>query len=235
MEQVIRENKTVVIHQPDFVPYLGFFHRLLQADLLVVLDCVQFERGGWTHRDKIKTSQGEAWITLSIKKTPRETPIREIELSSSTDWRDRNLSLIRENYRKAPYFDEIYPYLENLYHYQCRQLMEFTMRSIEMIAQLFGIPLNTELASGLDCDGRKNQLLVNILKTVGTGRYLSGLGAKAYFDPELFRSANIEVIWQDFKHPIYPQFHGEFIPYLSSIDLFFNCGIERSRQILREC
>jgi hypothetical protein len=233
MGQAARVERTVVIHQPDFLPYLGFFHRLLQADLLVVLDSVQFDRGGWTHRDKLKTSQGEAWLTISLKKAPRETLISEIELSQSTDWRSRNLDLIWENYRKTPYFDEIYPYLQHLYRYQCQRLIEFTTRSIEMLAQLFDIPLNTQLSSELNCDGRKNQLLVSILKRVGASRYLSGMGAKDYFEPEPFHSADIEVIWQDFKHPLYPQLHGKFIPYLSSIDLLFNCGIERSRQILR--
>lgn len=234
MEQAARAEKTVVIHQPDFLPYLGFFHRLLHSDLWVVLDSVQFERGGWIHRDKLKVSQGETWLTVSLKKSSLDTPISEIELAQSTDWRSRNLDLIRESYRKAPYFDEIHPYLQDLYHYQCQRLVEFTMRSVEMLAQLFDIPLNTQLSSNLNCHGRKNQLLVDILKRVDASRYLSGMGAKDYFDPELFRLANIEVIWQDFKHPFYPQLYGEFIPYLSSIDLLYNCGIERSRQILRD-
>jgi hypothetical protein len=235
MEKTTTTGRTVVIHQPDFLPYLGFFHRLLQADLLVMLDSVQFvQSGGWIHRDKIKTRQGEGWITISVKKSPLNTAIREIELAQFPDWRNKNLDLIRENYRKAPYFNEIYPYLEHLYHRPCSRLVEFNMHSIEMLAQLFDISLNTQLASDLSCEGRKNQLLVNILKVVGASHYLSGVGAKDYFDPEPFRLANIEVIWQDFKHPMYSQLHGKFIPYLSSIDLFFNCGIERSRQIIRD-
>jgi hypothetical protein len=70
---------------------------------------------------------------------------------------------------------------------------------------------------------------------VQADRYLSGVGARAYFEPEPFAAAGIEVLWQNFKHPIYPQLYGEFIPGLSSIDLLFNCGIAKSREVLRSC
>ena len=110
--------KTVVIHQPDFAPYLGFFDRFLQADLYIVLDHVQFVTGtsrSWTHRDKIKTPAGEKWLTLSTRKAPRDTPINQIELSDSIDWAKDNLNLLDANYRRAPFFDEIMPQLRSLY------------------------------------------------------------------------------------------------------------------------
>ena len=96
-------SKTVVIHQPDFMPYLGFFHRFLLADLYIALDHIQFVHSsrGWTHRDKIKTAFGERWLALSVKKAPRDTPINKIELTTTTDWVGNNLNLLRENYRKA--------------------------------------------------------------------------------------------------------------------------------------
>ena len=230
--------KTVVIHQPDFLSYLGFFHRLLYADLLVILDTAQFVDGtskSWTNRDKIKTPQGEKWLTVSVKKAPKDTPINQIELSQSVDWKTNNLNLIRENYKYAPYFAQIYTHLEKLYSYDGLRLLDFNLRSIEMLLSLFGIGIETMLAGALKCEGRKNGLLANILRKVGATHYLSGVGAQAYFEAEPFRAAGIEVIWQEFSHPFYPQMHGKFIPYLSSIDLLFNCGIEKSREILRSC
>jgi hypothetical protein len=229
--------KTVVIHQPDFIPYIGFFHRLLRADLFVILDDVQFVHSnqGWTHRDRIKTPQGGQWVTINVKKARRDTSINQIELSQDTDWKVKNLNLIRQNYRHALYFAEIYPYLERLYAYECTRLLDFNLKSIELLMDLLGIDVPTLFASTLGTKGNKNELMVDILSKVSATHYLSGVGAKAYFDAEPFRVAGIEVIWQDFSHPHYPQLHGKFIPYLSSIDLLFNCGIERSREILRSC
>lgn len=229
--------KTVVIHQPDFLPYLGFFHRLLHADMFVILDDAQYVNGtsqSWMNRDKLKTSQGEKWLTVSVKKAPRETPINQIELSQS-DWRESNLNLIRHNYRQAPYFSEIYPHLESLYAYDGNLLFEFNLNSIRMLMGLLDIEIPQVLASTLNATGKKNELLVDILRKVGATQYLSGVGARAYFEPELYERAGIEVVWQDFSHPAYPQLHGPFIPYLSSIDMLFNCGIEESRKIIRSC
>jgi hypothetical protein len=89
------------------------------------------------------------------------------------------------------------------------------------------------VSSKFNLNSKSNQLLVDLLKRAGATHYLSGIGAKDYHDDKPFEEANIKVVWQDFKHPVYPQLHGEFIPYLSSIDLLFNCGIKKSREILR--
>jgi hypothetical protein len=227
-------SKTVIIHQPDFLSYLGFFHRFLLANAWVVLDNVQFVTGttkSWQNRDKIKTAQGEKWITVSVQKAPLGTLIKDILLSAS-DWRRDNLNLIRNSYVKAPYYTEIIPYIEDLYAYECSRLVEFNLKSSEMLMELLGVSIDMVLASELQPTGKSNELLVDILKKVGGDTYLSGIGARSYFTPEPFDEARITVIWQDFKHPIYPQLFGEFIPYLSSIDLLFNCGIDTSRKIL---
>lgn len=228
-------SRTVVIHQPDFLPYLGFFHRFLLADLWVVLDDVQFLAGGsksWHNRDKIKTPQGERWLTVGIKKVPTETMINEVFLAED-DWKKKNLNLLRENYRKAPFFDGVFPCLEKLYSHDCIKLTDFNMRSIEMLMEMFDVKIETVFASTLNASGRKTERLVDICKKVGATAYLTGVGSKDYLEEPPFEAEGIKVVWQDFKHPVYPQLHGEFMPYLSSIDLLFNCGIEKSKEILR--
>lgn len=226
--------KTVVIHQPDFLPYLGFFDRLLKADLWVIFDHVQFLNNSksWHNRDKIKTPQGEKWITVSVKKCAQKTPINEV-LLSDTHWKTDGLNLLKTNYQKAVFFKEINPYIKDLYAFDCKTMLQFNMKSIRMLMELFDIHIETVLASDLNPIGKSNILLVDILKKVKADRYLSGIGAKAYYDPAVFAEAGIEVIWQDFQHPIYPQLYGDFVPYLSSIDLLFNCGIVESRKVLR--
>ncbi|ORJ63485.1 WbqC family protein [Geothermobacter hydrogeniphilus] len=227
--------KTVVIHQPDFLPWLGFFQRLLSADLYLVLDNAQFLNNSrsWHNRDKIKTPQGERWLTVSVRKTAQKTPINQVLLADNTDWRGRNLSLLKHHYRRAPFFDQIYPELEHLYRSPATTLLDFNLRSIKMLLRLFAIDIPLRFAGELNPAGSSNAMLVDLLKKTAADRYLSGNGARAYFDPEPFRKAGIKVCWQSFRHPVYPQLHGDFIPGLSSIDLFFNCGIEQSRAILR--
>ncbi|HSH72698.1 MAG TPA: WbqC family protein [Methylophilaceae bacterium] len=227
--------KVVVIHQPDFLPYLGFFHRLLHADLFVLLDHVQFVTNGsrsWTHRDKIKTAQGERWLTVGVKKVALGTPINEV-LLADTDWRQQSLNLLRENYRNAPHFSNLFPEVEKLYAMPCERLVEFNVASVNMLLEWFDLKIPVIYSSHINPEGKKNELLVDILTKVSASHYLSGVGARSYFEPEPFSAAGLEVQWQDFKHPLYPQQFGEFIPYLSSLDLFFNCGIDNARQILR--
>ncbi|AQR96980.1 WbqC family protein [Clostridium saccharoperbutylacetonicum] len=228
-------DKTVVIHQPDFLPYLGFFHRLLESDLYVVLDDVQFvgSSRSWHRRDKIKTKNGWQWITVSVEKTSRDTKIKDVYISKNDNWKIKNINLIIENYKNALYFNEIYPYIKELYDFQCEKMIDFNIKSIEMLMKLFDINIEMNFASKLQANGKSNELLVDILKKVNGKVYLSGIGARDYYNSEPFEKSNIKVIWQEFNHPIYPQQYGEFIPYLSSIDLLFNCGIEQSRKILR--
>jgi len=227
--------KTAVIHQPDFLPHIGFFHRLLHADVFIILDHAQYvthSSRSWMNRDKIKTRNGEAWLTVSVLKAPRDTPINRIELADN-GWRQDNLNLVRENYRNAPYFDQLYPQLEALYALPCTRLVEFNLASIRMLLDWYGIAIPIIFSSVMQPSGTKNELLVDLLGKAGAGRYLSGPGARAYHRDEPFAEAGIEVVWQEFAHPVYAQQYGDFIPYLSSIDLFFNCGIEQSRAILR--
>jgi hypothetical protein len=229
-------SRTVVIHQPDFAPYLGFFHRFLSADCFIALDHVQFVQHtgrAWTHRDKIKTPQREKWLTLSVQKAPRDTPINEVLLSEATDWRGANLRQLEENYRKALFFKDIFPKIERLYRAPDTHLATFNQNFIEWLMDAFDVRLPLVRSSTLDPVGSKSELLVDILQKVGATHYLSGVGARDYMDVATFAAAGIEVTWQNFVHPVYTQLHGEFIPYLSSLDVLLNCGYENARKILR--
>lgn len=226
--------KTVVIHQPDFLPYLGFFHRLLYADLFIILDDVQFLRkGGWHHRDRIKTKDGAKWITLNVKKANLKAKINEITLNNEDGRDKKHLSLIYHSYHKSQFFNEVYPLIKNLYNEKYDNLIEINLASIKLLLKLFDIKVNIEFSSQYEISTYSNQRLVELLQKVQATHYLSGIGTKDYFEPKPYKDASIEVIWQKFDHPIYPQLHGEFIPNLSSIDMLFNCGIEKSREILR--
>ena len=172
------------------------------------------------------------WITISVQKCPLGTKINEVLLSTTIPWKSKNLNQLKSNYKKAPFYWEIYPYIEELYSFNCEKMIDFNLRSIEIIMQLLGIKTEMMLASTLNPQGANNMMLVDILQKVAATTYLSGIGAKDYYEPKPFQDAGIKVIWQDLEHPLYPQLYGEFIPYLSTIDLLFNCGIEKSREII---
>lgn len=230
-------SKTVVIHQPDFVPYLGFFHRFLHADCYVALDHVQFVYGSraWTHRDKIKTAQGAKWLTISVQKATRDAAINRISLSSDTNWRQNHLRMFDQNYRNAPFYREMMPELERLYAESWDMLREFNMGSIEMLMDMLNVRIPWVWSSSLGPVGAKNELLADLTQKVSGTHYLSGVGARDYFEPEPFAKKGIEVVWQDFTHPEYEQRFGNFVPYLSVLDVLFNHGVLASREILRRC
>ena len=227
--------KTVVIHQPDFLPWLGFFHRLRQADLYIALDHVQFVTGtsrSWTHRDRIKTAAGPRWLSLRVRKTSLGTAIHDIALAPDDGWRAKSLQLLRESYGGAAHFDEVFPRIEALYARGDEKLADMNFASIGLLGDMLGAMPPVLRSSELSPAGTRNAMLVDLLGKVGATDYLSGLGARAYFDPQPFAAAGIEVRWQAFRHPVYPQLHGEFVPSLSAIDMLLNCGIDRSREIL---
>jgi len=150
--------KVVVIHQPDFVPYLGFFHRFLHADFYIALDHVQFVYGSraWTHRDKIKTAQGEKWLTVSINKVARDTAINQVELSTDVDWRQDNLRLLEQSYRKTPFYDELMPRIKRLYAQPFNMLSDFSMASVEMLMDMLDVRIPWAWSSNLEPIGTKN-------------------------------------------------------------------------------
>jgi hypothetical protein len=229
-------SRTVVVHQPDFLPYLGFFHRFQRADVYLVLDHVQFVQHtsrAWTHRDKIKTRTGAAWLSLSVQKCPLETAIKDVVLSAGQSWRAANLNVLSENYRRAPFYETVFARLEQIYRMPIDRLVAFNMAFIDLVCEWLGIRIARVRSSELDPTDRKSEMIARLVAAVGGTRYLSGIGARDYHDHEPFERRGIEVVWQDFRHPIYPQQFGEFVPSLSVVDALFNCGPDETARILR--
>ena len=220
------------IHQPDFAPYLGFFHRLLTTDHFIILDDVQFSRGGWQNRDRIKGRDRSIWLTLSLEKGNYPKNINEANLSNDVMWVENNLNLIRESYSKAKYFSEIYPKIEIIYYADHIRMIDFNMAIINLALDYFEINVNMSYASEWAIATSSSQRLVDLVMAVGADVYLTGQGSKDYLDEQLFPNKGISVLWQEFKHPTYSQLHGEFEPMLSCLDILFNCGRE-SATILR--
>ncbi|MDP3426129.1 MAG: WbqC family protein [Humidesulfovibrio sp.] len=208
----------VTIHQPDFMPWLGFFERWRASDLYVILDDVQFLRRGWHHRDRIKTVSGPAWLTVPVlKKGAFDQEIREVRLEKGP-WRRKHLATIRAAYARAPNFSGVFPLLEEIYGRGHDRLVELNLDLLQLFAKLLEIATPVALASDSRIEADGTIRLVRLCVAHGANVYLTGTGSRAYLDEALFAARGIRVEWQRFAHPEYPQLHGEFVPNLSALD-----------------
>ncbi|MEW6263546.1 MAG: WbqC family protein [Thermodesulfobacteriota bacterium] len=221
--------KVVTIHQPDFLPWLGFFDRWRKSDVYIVLDDVQFIRQGWHHRDKIKTKDGPQWLTVPVKKKGRfDQEIREVAIDYQSDWRRKHLDALRHAYRGAPNLDFMLRSLEGIYGQGRQYLIDLNLDLLRWAASILEVHAPWVLASDLRAQGKSTARLVELVQKVGGRVYLTGLGSKDYLEETLFKEARLAVVWQEFEPSVYRQLHGDFIPNLSVLDyLLMNAGLVR--------
>lgn len=219
----------VTIHQPDFLPWIGFFERWDEADLYMVLDDVQFLRRGWHHRDCIKTAQGPQWLTVPVKSKGRyDQAIREVEIDGD-NWRRKHLKAVELAYRKAPYFDAVFSGLRAVYERRQRLLIDLNMDLLQWAAGLLGITTPVVYASEYGVTVTRTERLVALTRAVGAEVYLSGTGSRSYLEEHRFEKAGLRVRWHTPREPSYPQLHGRFIPRLSVLDFLMNGDVSRWR------
>jgi hypothetical protein len=216
----------VAIHQPQFLPYLGFFHKIAEADVFVVLDDVQFLERGHQHRNEIKMQTGKQWITVPVVQK-RGQNIDEVVIDTGSNWRRKHWAALESNYRPAPFFASLGAELQSiLVEGKQTRLLDLDMDLLRFAMKTLSIDIPIKLSSELKVAGVRTERLVNLCKAVGGDVYLSGAGGREYMELELFKNAGVEVRFQEFKHPEYPQQfmkHG-FIPNLSVVDALFNVG-----------
>lgn len=216
----------VTIHQPEHLPWLGFFDKMRQADIFVLLDTTQFAKDDFQNRNRIKTTHGPIWLTVPVYKKGRSSQsLPETEICNDRNWRNRCWSLIEQNYREAPYFAEHKDFFAELYRQKWTWLVELNMVIIRYMAAQLGIKTQIITASELNVY-EQGSTLVNftICHKLGASVYLSGKHGRDYLDETPFHKHGIEVHYQQFEHPIYPQVGDGFVSHMSAIDLLFNCG-----------
>lgn len=216
----------VACHQPNFLPWIGFFYKALLADLVVLLDDVQFARGfTWVNRNRLKCDQGELWLTVPVKKKGRGLQkISDVEVVDEGNWPRRFFQGISQNYAHAPYFAEHRAFLKDLMQMRWRKLVDLNVAAIYYLAGSLGIGNKVVLQSSLQIQSQGSELLVKITKETGADVYLTPLVSKKYVDEILFARQGITIQFFKFIPPVYPQLWGEFIYNLSALDLLLNCG-----------
>ncbi len=224
----------VSIHQPNFVPWIGYFYKIVNCDVFVFLDNVQYTKNSFINRNKIKTPQRDRWLTVPVSFKFGQL-INEVKINNNIQWRKKNLRTIEINYKKAPHFDAIYDLLKSAcFRNQWELLTDLNIKLIDTICQFLDLRVKTIRASTLGFNTSSTDLLIKIIEKLNGKTYLSGKGGANYQDEEKFKQNGISLLYTDFIGPIYPQLYGDFIPNLSIIDLLFNCGKESLKYVLQE-
>lgn len=217
------------IHQLDYLPWLGFFHKASLADVFVALDDVQFEKNSFTNRNKIKTSGGWAWMTVPVLSDRhfKERRIKDCRIDATKGWRKKHQLSLMMNYAKSEHFGKYMPFFEGMYSREWESLAELNFFALKWLFGELGIKAKLIRASEIGGDfGKKSDLVLNICKELGADAYVSGTLGKDYLDVESFRKNGIEVVYQEYEHPEYGQLWGPFEPCMSVVDLIFNRGPE---------
>lgn len=223
---------TVVILQPGYLPWLGFFDQMLRSDVFVYFDDVQYDKHGWRNRNRIKSATGPIWLTVPVLNAGRlGQKINEVEIDNRGPWARKHITAIAQNYARAPYLKTYLPQLDALLTRHWESLVELDLAVVELICKWIGIERQIERSSCLRIEGGQSERLLNICRHFQADRYLSGDSAQNYLDVKLFQHGGVQVEWQGYRHPTYPQLHGEFFPYLSVLDLVMNVG-EKSLDVL---
>jgi hypothetical protein len=217
----------VTIHQPAYLPWLGYFDKLLHADTFIFLDTVRLDRAGrnrFNNRNRIKGLDGrEVWLTVPVKKAPEETPVQEIEVDNSQEWRDRHLRLIKMHYYKAPEFGVKFARLQKLYYDETYvTLSDLCFKHLAFWVKHLGLDLKMVRASQLPPAGVKSVMNLNLCQATGATDYISGPNGRDYLDLASFEAANVKVHYQEFVHPVYPQINGPFLPQMGIVDFYMN-------------
>lgn len=241
-----KESKTEKIrvmsaHQPNFLPYLGFFEKIKDSDVFVIRDEVDFVERDYHHRNRIridgKDANGEPqwkWLTIPVKKAHsyiKDITIKNDVKEKNVFWNVYMLRQIKSNYETTPFFKQYFPELEKIIMTKHEKLIDLNMEIINFLKDIFDIKTPIVLASQLQGYRKvyeKSMDLLNLTKATNADIYLSGKGGESDYrlDLELFHREGIEVKFQNYQHPFYRQRFQGFVPCLASIDALFNVGPE---------
>jgi len=220
----------VAIHQPHYLPWLGYFAKWAAADRFIFLDTVQYEKNGWQNRNRIKMAAGPRWLTVPVH-ARLGTPMRGVTIDTTQPWRERHLRAIEQAYAKAPELGRYRDALAAFYRQDWDRLAPLAMASSRWLAGALGVATPAVLASELVVEGTgaaddATARLVALCRAVGADTYLAGQDGARYMDTQRFVAAGIAVQAQRYEHPVYGQLHGEFAPFLSALDLLLTHGDE---------
>ncbi|NUC72779.1 WbqC family protein [Haloterrigena sp. SYSU A558-1] len=223
------DDLTVAIHQPNYLPWLGYFHKIHRSDVFVFLDTVEYTSNSWINRNKIKTPDGWTWLTVPVRGS--SGPIADAEIADD-GWRNSHEKSLQQNYGKAAYFDDVIDLFEQTYAQSWESLCELNIHLVRSLADRLGLECRFVRSSDLDVDATRSERIVGLCDELGADRYFSGTGARSYNDRTQFEAAGIALEYQSIDHPQYEQRFGDFVPNLSIVDALMNLGADGTYDLL---
>jgi hypothetical protein len=221
----------VAVHQPQYLPWIGYFDKIDRAEAFVLLDNVQYKKNEWQNRNRIRTAQGWQWLTVPVlNRFPQD--IKDVQINNRIKWRKKHLHALLYNYTKSPHFEEHRPFFEHVYARDWEYLVDINTHVIKYLTTALGINTQILVSSRFNVRNGPTERLIDICKVVGADTYLAGADGCKYMDMGQFDEAGIKVLFQGFKHRTYSQLFGTFEPFMSVVDLLFNHGTE-SLNIIR--
>jgi hypothetical protein len=220
----------VVILQPSYIPWRGYFDQIRRADLFIFYDDIQYDKHGWRNRNQIKTHQGKQWLTIPVnsKGVTSGISIKDVRIDWSKPWAKSHPKSLTISYSKSPYFKSYLPLLESMFERKDEMLADFTIETSILLARELGF-ISTQFMRSSELsnvDGQKTDRVINVLKQVGATHYLCGPSASSYMEPEKFVEAGISFEYMQYNYPEYPQLHPPYDQFVSILDLLFMTGKE---------
>jgi hypothetical protein len=227
--------KILTAHQTAAYPWCGLIHKIMLADVFCLFDDVVMSNDDYERRNRIKTANGEIWLTIPIKsKGYRDKKLHELEIDNTQRWRDKHQKSIYYAYKKAPYYEQYESFFVELYQIEWQYLSSFNLFFLKYILEILKIDVNIVKASDLHFEGQKSDLVLDMCKKLGADVYIFGAQGEGYADKAAFEQAGIKLVFQHYNHPVYPQQWGQFQPNMSIIDLLLNVGAEQAREVIMQ-
>lgn len=212
-------------HQPAYLPWLGYFDKIKRSDVFIFLDTVQYEKNSYTNRNKIKTANGPVWLSVPVIKTNHFDKIMsEMMIDKNSKWQKKHLNSIHMAYARTPHFKELFPKLQELYEKDYDTIVDITWEHLMFWLDILKIHTKVVRSSELNVTSKKSDFVYDLCKAVDADYYISGAMGKDYLEVEKFEAAGIEVEFQDYRHPVYPQLYGDFIPNMGIVDFAMNAA-----------
>ncbi|WP_254532820.1 WbqC family protein [Natrinema gelatinilyticum] len=223
------DDLTVAIHQPNYLPWIGYFQKIYRCDVFVFLDTVEYTSNSWINRNKIKTPDGWTWLTVPVHGS--NGSIADMVIANDS-WRNSHEKSLQQNYGKAENFDEINDLFAQAYAKSWESLCELNINLVRKLADRLGLECRFVRSSELDVDASSSERIVRLCTELGADRYFSGTGARSYNDHTQFETADITLEYQSIEHPQYEQRFGDFVSKLSIVDVLMNVGVDGTSDLL---
>lgn len=221
--------------QSFFIPWIGVFNQVYEVDTFAIADNLQYEKNSWINRNRIKNINGGfIWLIVPLKKASVSAKINERLIDNDQNWRKKHLRAIEFNYQKAPYFDDFYPAIREIYLKNHDYLIDLNSDLFNFFLAELDLKTKIIQESNFDLPKDKNAAIIKLCKENGSNTYFSGPAANVYLDRELFKQEGIEIILQNCQDMQYPQLGGDWVPKLSIIDTLFMLGAKQTRKLIEQ-